>query len=95
MAFLIKATGERFHVSPDNGTKFTLKEIHSMIGGYMECHNMRDGQIFVCNEDGPTLNLPPNPVASAIFIFACPHVRFNTVVGNVLICTRLEMDGDK
>jgi len=38
----------------------TLKEMQSLVGGYIETIALKDGFVIVCNADGKPLNLPPN-----------------------------------
>lgn len=52
-------------VTPANGRSFTLEELQRIVGGYVEIHLMPDGRTFVVlNEDGLSLNLPFNTLAT-------------------------------
>ena len=44
----------------------TLKEYQGAVGGWIEVVATRHGRIFLANEDGRSLGLPVNPVASAM-----------------------------
>ena len=38
----------------------TLKELQSIVGGYIEVVNIGNNCIIICNEEGKILNLKPN-----------------------------------
>jgi hypothetical protein len=68
MAKLIHPSGEEEPVTPANGKKFTLSELQTFVGGYIELTSWadtRESRIIV-NEEGRLKNLPPNPKATAL-----------------------------
>lgn len=86
MALIIKTSGERTHVTPENGEYFSLKELQKVVGGYIELVNIKavfTDDVMVVNEEGNLMELAPNEEAS---IYAQ-----QPIVGDVLICKRKEI----
>lgn len=84
MAKLIRADGITEDVRPKNKKKFSLKELQEFVGGYIEKVPSTNGVTAFCNEDGHSLKLPINLLAS---------MRFRqTLVGNVIVCDESEVD---
>ena len=50
MAQIIKTTGEVIKIAPNNGTDFSLEELQTIVDGWIEIVNLRDGRLL-CNED--------------------------------------------
>lgn len=88
MATLIKSTGEEIIVSPAKGKHFTLKELQSYVGGYIETLPVATSQLMIVNEEGKLLNLPINKRATEIAIENCV---LDVIVGDILICLTNEM----
>ena len=55
---------ERTVMRPE-GAEWTLEELQSIVGGYIEVIRLPDERILIVNEEGRLRNLPPNPAASA------------------------------
>lgn len=75
----IKADGRELAITPA-ASRFTLKELQAAVGGYIEYVNLSHAgadEVMVVNEDGKSLELPLNKVASLI---AC-----RPIVGDVLV----------
>ena len=90
-ATFIKADGTIQGVSPENGEKsFSLKELQTFVGGYIEFVRFKD-KIMVVNEEGKLHDLPLNKKATAIFVKELPHIN-DIIVGNVLICDKNLID---
>jgi hypothetical protein len=51
---------------PETGDEWTLVELQEIVGGYIEPLPVQTATAFV-NEDGLSLDLAKNPVASALF----------------------------
>lgn len=54
----------------------TLKEMQEIVGGLVEAFEVdeeNEGFVYLCNEEGLLLGLPPNP-------------HFKEIVGDVLYC---------
>ena len=79
MATLIKSDGTIIEVEPKNDTDFNLEELQQYVGGYIELLTLINFRYMVVNEEGKLNGLPLNAKASAIY-------RFDTIVGDVLIC---------
>lgn len=47
------------------GRRPSLEELQAAVGGYIELVRVKGGELWV-NEDGLSLQLPPNPAASLI-----------------------------
>mgnify|MGYP004482985353 FL=1 len=50
MALYISSSGFELDVVPNNGDKFTLEELQSLVNGYIERVQMSDGQAMYVNE---------------------------------------------
>lgn len=50
MATLIRTDGVLLDVTPKNKRKFTLKELQSYVGGYIETIDIVDDYIAIVNE---------------------------------------------
>ena len=88
MARLIPAGRvEMLELLPSKGESFTLEELQRAVGGYIEAIQVRDPNgawlIMIVNEDGRSLGLPYNPLAS--------QMAQREIVGDVVLCKRPEM----
>jgi hypothetical protein len=90
MAQLIKANGETSKVLPGNGKVFTLQELQSFVGGYIEFRHI-DGEIMVMNEEGKLMGLPNNNEATNVLMELKAIASDDYVVGDVLICNLREV----
>lgn len=88
MAKIYRANGDVEIVEPKNGRDFQLEELQGIVGGYIECLNLNDGRLLVCNEEGKLKDLDLNVRATEL-------VRTNGyndwIVGDVLICNNNEI----
>lgn len=82
-AEIIKTSGERIPVKPENGTDFELHEMQTIVGGWIEVVYLRDGRIMVVNEEGKVNRLEPNIVATNLLL---AQGGWDMVVGDVLVC---------
>jgi len=84
--YILKADGTQLRVSPAKGSTFTLAELQSIVGGYIEAIFMGN-MMIIANEDGIQHGLPYNDGASKIY-----RKYYNTddenrlIVGDVLLC---------
>lgn len=54
-----------------------LKELQEIVGGHIECIDVGDNILCVCNEEGKLLGLRPNFIA-----------RTNIICGDVFFCSK-------
>lgn len=107
MAQYIKAESKDIEVvTPSDGKRtFSLQELQSAVGGFIETIHLADGRIMVLNEEGRLLRLPINVTATRIlgdvgsFVYG-RHLKYFDVVaafggglvGDVLICNNSEIE---
>ncbi len=85
MAEIIKADGQKQELQPANGTDFTLEEMQSIVGGYIELVELNETDTMVLNEEGKLEGLPINIKATGLFRSHYPNSN-DIIVGNVLVC---------
>lgn len=90
MAWLYKTDGEREEVFPKNGTDFSLEELQTFVGGYIEVLHMKDDLIMVIIEDGK-LRCNFNRFASVIAQIKGAISRDDYICGNALVCKTKEV----
>ena len=78
MKIVVKKVGQNPEVKEINGE---LHEMQEIVGGYIECINVVDNILCVCNEEGKIIGLSPN------FSF-----RGDIIVGDVFFCAGGEDD---
>jgi len=83
MATLITTTGEVREVRPTNAKTFSLEELQTFVGGYIEEVRL-NGKIMFVNEEGLLEGLAANRIASL-------EAR-RTIVGDVLVCHNEEVE---
>ena len=86
MAQIIKTTGEVIEVAPKNGTDFSLEELKTIVDGWIEIVNLRDGRLLCLDEEGKLKGKERNHVATDIYHQALPLCRKDFIVGDVLLC---------
>jgi hypothetical protein len=91
MATLIPATGPTQEVQPRERGTFTLVELQTVVGGYIEALRLGTDWMFL-NEDGKRLALPFNPRATAMMRGRIAADDF--IVGTVIICSPTEAGED-
>jgi hypothetical protein len=79
MAKIIKHTGFIYEVSPKNGESFQLDECQAIVGGFIEMVRTITGEVMLINEDGRSLKLPFNSLASSLY-------EHDIILGDVLVC---------
>jgi hypothetical protein len=90
MSTWIQADGTIEEVQPNNGSTYSLKELHAFVGGYIELVYLPDGRLMVLNEEGKMNDLPFNSLATALYN---PHSAFQDyIVGDVLVCQQNEIE---
>lgn len=87
MALLIKSTGDVQNISPQSGKEFSLEEMQSAVGGYIEILDIghaKDHFFMIVNEEGKLRNLPINMTATAL-------AKIDLIVGDVLVVNEIEV----
>ena len=90
MAIVIKTDGTKDALQPKNNKVFTLEELKSVVGGYIEIVQLTKDYLMVINEEGKLLDLPINVVATRVYRKSRNTEDF--IVGDVLICSNKEID---
>lgn len=91
MAMLIKSNGEIIeNIKPDNGKKFSLKELQTYIGGYIELLSSNDHQYMVIDEEGKIKDKEYNEIATVIMEDILAPGDY--IAGNALIIDCNEID---
>lgn len=80
-AQLIGANGEINDVAPANGKNFSLKELQTFVGGYIERVQLPDGREMYCDEEGKLKKKSPN-VYATMLAELLPH---DIIVGDVIV----------
>lgn len=78
MAILITTDGMVTHIQPNNDTDFTLEELQTYVGGFIEIIRLPKDNILVVNEEGLLQDMQINTYASLL--------AQQTIVGNVVYC---------
>ena len=92
MALIIKPTGELIEVNPKNGKGFDLTELQNIVEVFFEIVHLDNNLIMCVNEDGLSLNLPKNDIATMICLKQGAISPFGFIVGNALICHNKRVD---
>ena len=88
MAEVIHPDGRVISVKPTQGTTFTLEELQSTVGGFIEIVTTYDNRWMVINEEGKLNGLPYNPAATERYI----NGVVDPIVGVALVCELDEID---
>lgn len=87
MATLYEPSGRDQTCTPRDGKKFTLDELQTLVGGYIEMVRIPGDvgrRMFFVDEEGLLRGLSPNVRAS--------HIAGRLLVGNALLCSPQEVD---
>lgn len=90
MATIYKTNGECSTATPKNGIAFSLKELQSIVGGYIELIDLYNGDLMVINEEGKLIGLDINAKATLIFSKSFP-MAFDVIVGDALVCNKSQI----
>jgi hypothetical protein len=90
MATLLRTDGSVEVLAPPNGVHWSLEELQTLIGGYIEVVSTIEGKYLVIDDEGKRKRKPLNAAATRLY----KHGRSDVIVGDaVVIDTKLEMDG--
>ncbi|MDR0691489.1 MAG: DUF3846 domain-containing protein [Prevotellaceae bacterium] len=78
------ANGTQKTVAPKNKKNFSLQELQSFVGGYIEMVFISDSLVMVVNEEGKFEELPINVRATEIIRQAGIQ---DTIAGDALVCS--------
>jgi hypothetical protein len=100
VALLLKASGAIVDLVPANRRVFTLSELQTAVGGYIEMvrapvnlSDVNGERMWLCvNEDGKRLQLGINHHATLLYHQA-GGLREDVVVGDVILGTHTEFGG--
>lgn len=83
---MITYRGDEWEVSPVRGlSRFPSDQLHDIVGGFYETHELRNGQVMVINAGARWDDLPMNRRATDLMARSYPD-EFDYVSGNVLVC---------
>ena len=87
MATLYRTTGFQEQILPLNHVSFSLEEMQTLVGGYIQMAFTHDGKVIVLDEEGKLKGKAVNHVATT-------HYRFGShdhIVGEALVGSPSEM----
>ena len=86
MGRLVTTEGEEKVITPDNGEVFTLKELQTHVGGWIEVvpQRVHPDKVYLCDEEGLLKGKDVNSVVSEIIDYP--------VVGDILIISHEEWE---
>jgi hypothetical protein len=94
MATLIPAQGDPRQIAPASGRAFTLIELQTLVGGYIEGLRVDAQRWMFINEDGKRERLPINELAT-LFLYGLGRLpRDDYIVGDAVLCSLEEAGGD-
>jgi hypothetical protein len=88
MATLYRANGIKEEIRPA-GSSFTLAELQTLVGGYIEIVHAKDGTMIVVDEEGKLKNKSINLLATELYQYG----DHDPICGDAVTGTRLELDG--
>jgi hypothetical protein len=90
MATLLRPDRRKDEIQPLNGVNWSLEELQTLVGGYIEVIGTKDGRFLVIDEEGKLKRKPLNAAATDLYLYG----EHDAVVGvAVLVDTLLEMNG--
>jgi hypothetical protein len=89
MAKLIKVDGSETILRP-KGSHFTLEELQTFVGGYVQMIQLSNGEEMYLNKEGKLENLPINRRATTLGK-VCGIAADDCIVGDVIILNSQEI----
>lgn len=81
--------GRKEEIHPAGAT-WTLEELQTLVGGYIQVLRTHDARWMVIDEEGKNKSKPLNPLATILYQYG----REDPIVGvAVVVDTKLELDG--
>lgn len=88
MAKMLRVEGTTETITPA-GKHWTLEEMKTLVGGWIEVVRTIDGRFMVIDEEGKIKKKPLNIQATKLYL----HGRYDPIVGTALLFdTKAEMD---
>ena len=84
-ATLLKVTGETVEISPVNGNCFTLKEVQSLVNGYVQVIDLCPNKIMIMNEEGK-FHFELNVEATRIALMNSAIFPGDYIAGDAIVC---------
>ena len=91
MAKLVTVGGETLEVAPQNNKAFTLTELQDYVGGYIQMLRLPTGETLICNEDGISLELEVNKLATFLVQRGYEGTKTQNFFGNILFANDFEL----
>lgn len=91
MAKHILVDGSEKVVTPKNGKHFSLAELQTFVGGYIEMLILPNRSWLILNEEGKLKGLPRNERATVLG-HACGIADDDFIVGDVLVASATEVN---
>jgi Domain of unknown function (DUF3846) len=89
MATMLRVEGTTEPIAPA-GPNWSVRELQTLVGGYIEVLRTIDGKYLVVDEEGKLKKKPLNIQATRLYL----HGRHDPIVGTALLFdTKEEMDG--
>jgi hypothetical protein len=89
MAKLYRSNGTVEEIRPANGVNFTLGEMQTLVGGYIQIGQTYDGEYMVLDEEGKNKGKPFNLLATRLYRFG----HDDLIVGDAIVAQWLEING--
>ena len=90
MASTLYYADGRSEVIHPAGATWSLEELQTLVGGYIEIARTHDGRWMVIDEEGKLKDKPINPVATILYQYG----NYDPIVGVALVVdTKMELDG--
>jgi hypothetical protein len=86
-AQIVKTDGKVKSVRPFNFKNFNIKELQSIVDGFIEIVKTRDDRIMVVNEKAKNIKLPYNEIATNLYVYG----KYKTICGDVIVMDKAMM----
>ena len=84
MSKLYKTNGTVVDFNPKQGEQFTLEELQTAVGGYIELVYLPNNEVLVVDEEGM--------IKEKLFNKKISEMIMTPIVGNVLLCNKSQIN---
>jgi hypothetical protein len=92
MVMMLRVEGIQEILTPPESGYFSLEELQTMVGGYIEIARTTDGRFLVIDEQGKLKKKPLNIEATKLYL----HGRVDPIVGTaILFDTKAEIEPEE